>query len=324
MAVPLGGRGSAPHRPVLLRETIELLAAERGGLFVDCTVGLGGHSEAILQASRDAQVLGIDRDDEALELARKRLARFGSRFRAVHADFRDITRVLAIAEVKQVRGILADLGVSSLQLDSPSRGFSFRHDAPLDMRMDASTGVETAAELLGRLSEVEIAQIIFEYGEERRSRRIARWIVERRERGEPITTTHNLAGLVERAVGPGKQRRIHPATRTFQALRIAVNSELENLDRFVTDAVDLLEPDGRLAVISFHSLEDRIIKRTLWKLSGRCQCPPRLPRCMCDAQKAVEILTRRPISPAEEEVADNPRARSAKLRACKKLLITPN
>lgn len=324
MAVPLGGRGSAPHRPVLLRETIELLAAERGGLFVDCTVGLGGHSEAILQASRDAQVLGIDRDDEALELARKRLARFGSRFRAVHADFRDITRVLAIAEVKQVRGILADLGVSSLQLDSPSRGFSFRHDAPLDMRMDASAGVETAAELLGRLSEVEIAQIIFEYGEERRSRRIARWIVERRERGEPITTTHNLAGLVERAVGPGKQRRIHPATRTFQALRIAVNSELENLDRFVTDAVDLLEPDGRLAVISFHSLEDRIIKRTLWKLSGRCQCPPRLPRCMCDAQKAVEILTRRPISPAEEEVADNPRARSAKLRACKKLLITPN
>jgi 16S rRNA (cytosine1402-N4)-methyltransferase len=324
MAVPLGGRGSAPHRPVLLRETIELLAAERGGLFVDCTVGLGGHSEAILQASRDAQVLGIDRDDEALELARKRLARFGSRFRAVHADFRDITRVLAIAEVKQVRGVLADLGVSSLQLDSPSRGFSFRHDAPLDMRMDASAGVETAAELLGRLSEVEIAQIIFEYGEERRSRRIARWIVERRERGEPITTTRNLAGLVERAVGPGKQRRIHPATRTFQALRIAVNSELENLDRFVTDAVDLLEPDGRLAVISFHSLEDRIIKRTLWKLSGRCQCPPRLPRCMCDAQKVVEILTRRPSSPAEEEVTDNPRARSAKLRACKKLLITPN
>jgi len=324
MAVPLGGRGSAPHRPVLLRETIELLAAERGGLFVDCTVGLGGHSEAILQASRDAQVLGIDRDDEALELARKRLVRFGSRFRAVHADFRDITRVLAIAEVKHVRGILADLGVSSLQLDSPSRGFSFRHDAPLDMRMDASTGVETAAELLGRLSEVEIAQIIFEYGEERRSRRIARWIVERRERGEPITTTRALAGLVERAVGPGKQRRIHPATRTFQALRIAVNSELENLDRFVTDAVDLLEPDGRLAVISFHSLEDRIIKRTLWKLSGRCQCPPRLPRCMCDAKKAVEILTRRPISPAEDEVADNPRARSAKLRACKKLLITPN
>jgi 16S rRNA (cytosine1402-N4)-methyltransferase len=305
---------------VLLRETIELLAVERGGLFVDCTVGLGGHSEAILETSHDAQVLGIDRDDEALGLARERLARFGSRFRAVHADFRDITRVLAIAEVRQPRGILADLGISSLHLDSPLRGFSFRHDAPLDMRMDASTGVETAAELLGRLSEVEIAQIIFEYGEERRSRRIARWIVERREQGAPIQTTGDLASLVERAVGFGKQRRIHPATRTFQALRIAVNGELENLDRFVTDAVDLLEPDGRLAVISFHSLEDRIIKRTFWNLSGRCQCPPRLPTCMCGARKIVEILTRRPIVAGDEEVAVNPRSRSAKLRVCKKFV----
>jgi 16S rRNA (cytosine1402-N4)-methyltransferase len=322
MAVPLGGRG-APHRPVLLRETIELLKAERGGLFVDCTVGLGGHSEAILQASRDAEVLGIDRDEEALELVRKRLARFGSRFSAVHADFRDITRVLAVAKVSKPRGILADLGVSSLQLDSPSRGFSFRHDAPLDMRMDASGGVETAAELLGRLSEVEIGQIIFEFGEERRARRIARWIIERRERGEPVSTTRDLAALVARAVGPGKERRIHPATRTFQALRIAVNRELENLDRFVADAVDLLEPEGRLAVISFHSLEDRIIKRTLWKLSGRCQCPPRLPQCMCGARKTVEILTRRPIAPGAEEITGNPRARSAKLRACKKLLTEP-
>src|SRR5437899_948745 len=321
MAEPLGGRGALKHRPVLLRETIELLAAKRGGLFVDCTVGLGGHSEAILQAASDAQVLGIDRDDEALELARKRLAQYGSRFRAVHADFRNITRVLAEAKVKQVRGILADLGVSSLQLDSPSRGFSFRHDAPLDMRMDASSG-ETAAELLGRLSEVEIARIVFEYGEERRARRIARWIVERRERGEPISTTRDLADLVERAVGPGKKRRIHPATRTFQALRIAVNGELENLDRFVTDAVDLLEPEGRLAVISFHSLEDRIIKRTLGKRSGRCQCPPRLPTCNCGARKAVEILTRRPIIPGVNEIAVNSRARSAKLRACKKILTT--
>ncbi len=319
MAEPLGGRGTPAHRPVLLRETIELLAAERGGLFVDCTVGLGGHSEAILETFRDAEVLGIDRDDEALEQARKRLARFGSRFRAVHADFRDITRVLAIAKVSQPRGILADLGVSSLQLDSTSRGFSFRHDAPLDMRMDASIGVETAAELLDRLSEVEIAQIIFEYGEERRSRRIARWIVERREQGTPVQTTRELASLVERAVGFDKKRRIHPATRTFQALRIAVNGELENLDRFVTDAVDLLEPEGRLAVISFHSLEDRIIKRTFWTLSGRCQCPPRLPQCMCGARKTVEILTRRPVVADEEEVADNPRARSAKLRVCARI-----
>jgi len=216
-----------------------------------------------------------------------------------------------------VRGVLADLGVSSLQLDSPSRGFSFRHEAPLDMRMDVSRG-ETAAELLGRLSEVEIARIIFEYGEERRSRRIARRIVERRERGEPIQTTHDLADLVARAVGPDKKRRIHPATRTFQALRIAVNGELENLDSFLVQAVDHLEQAGRLAVISFHSLEDRIVKRTLLKLSGRCQCPPRLPVCICGVTKQISILTRRAIVPGEEEAEENPRSRSAKLRGASK------
>src|SRR2546421_2701269 len=244
MAMAFGGQGpnsQKGHRPVLLRETIELLAAERGGLFVDCTVGLGGHSEAILQASSDAQVLGIDRDEEALELARQRLAHYGSRFRAVHADFRELTRVLATAKVRQVHGVLADLGVSSLQLDSPLRGFSFRHQAPLDMRMDMSRG-ETVAELLGRLSEVEIARIIFEYGEERRSRRIARRIVEKRDGNEPIQTTRDLAELVARTVA-GKQRRIHPATRTFQALRIAANHELENLDRIVSGADDQLQPD---------------------------------------------------------------------------------
>ena len=318
MAKPLGGRGALSHRPVLLRETIELLAAERGGLFVDCTVGLGGHSEAILQASSGAQVLGIDRDEEALELAKQRLAQYGSRFRAVHADFRELTRVLATAKVRQVRGVLADLGVSSLQLDSPVRGFSFRHEAPLDMRMDTSSG-ETAAELLGRLSEVEIANLIFEYGEEPRSRRIARAIVQRRERGQPVATTTDLANLVERAVGRGNKRRIHPATRTFQALRIAVNGELENLDRFLFDAVDHLEPAGRLAVISFHSLEDRIVKRTLQKLSGRCQCPPRLPKCICGARKQIKLLTRRAIAPSAKETDENPRARSAKLRGGEKI-----
>src|SRR5580765_2824803 len=318
MAEPLGGRGTLAHRPVLLRETIELLAAERGGLFVDCTVGLGGHSEAILQASSDAQVLGIDRDEEALELAGQRLALYGSRFRAVHADFRELTRVLATAKVRQVRGVLADLGVSSLQLDSPGRGFSFRHEAPLDMRMDRSSG-ETAAELLGRLSEVQIANLIFEYGEEPRSRRIARAIVQRRERGQSPATTTDLAGVVERAVGRGNKRRIHPATRTFQALRIAVNGELENLDRFLFDAVDHLEPDGRLAVISFHSLEDRIVKRTLLKLSGKCQCPPRLPKCICGATRQVEILTRRAMVPGAAEIDDNPRSRSAKLRGAIKI-----
>jgi 16S rRNA (cytosine1402-N4)-methyltransferase len=318
MAALMGGMG-APHRPVLLRETIELLGAARGGLFVDGTLGLGGHSEAILEASLDARVVGIDRDREALELARKRLERFGPRFRGIHANFRDIARVLEEAGERDVRGVLVDLGVSSLQFDAGHRGFSFRQDAPLDMRMDAAGEEETAAELLAHLSEEEIARIIFEYGEERRSRRIARWIVEKRERGEPIETTKQLADLVARAVGYRKTDKVHPATRTFQALRIAVNRELEGLGEFVEEAIDLLEPDGRFVAISFHSLEDRIMKQTLRRMAGQCECDPRAPVCSCGARRAVEILTRRPIVAGEDEVSANPRARSAKLRACRKL-----
>jgi 16S rRNA (cytosine1402-N4)-methyltransferase len=318
MAALMGGM-SAPHRPVLLRETIELLDAQHGGLFVDGTLGLGGHSEAILEAATDSHVLGIDRDREALELASKRLARFGSRFRAVHANFREVARVVEEANEREVRGVLVDLGVSSLQLDNAERGFSFRQDAPLDMRMNASGDEETAAELLARLSEEEIARIIFEYGEERRSRRIARWIVERRERGEPIETTKQLADLVARAVGSRRTDKVHPATRTFQALRIAVNRELEGLSGFVETAIDLLERDGRFVAISFHSLEDRIVKQTLRRLSGYCECDKRAPVCSCGARRAVEVLTRRPVAPSKEEVFANTRARSAKLRACRKL-----
>ncbi|HEX9961341.1 MAG TPA: 16S rRNA (cytosine(1402)-N(4))-methyltransferase RsmH, partial [Pyrinomonadaceae bacterium] len=210
-------------------------------------------------------------------------------------------------------------GVSSLQLDSETRGFSFRFDAPLDMRMDAESDEETAADLLETLSEFEIARIIYEYGEERFSRKIARWIVERRERGESIKTTGELARLVERAVPRNKKDRIHPATRTFQALRIAVNRELEILEDFVKDSIDILKPDGRFAVISFHSLEDRIIKQTLQKLAGKCFCPPNFPTCVCGAGKRVEILTRKPVVSGEAESQENPRARSAKLRACLKL-----
>jgi 16S rRNA (cytosine1402-N4)-methyltransferase len=303
----------------LLFEAVELLAPERGGLFVDATLGLGGHSEAILEASSDTRVLGIDRDREAIRLASERLARFGTRFRAAHANFRDIKRVLAEAGETEVSGVLADLGVSSLQFDTPERGFSFRHDAPLDMRMDASGEEETAAELLERLPEEEIARVIYEYGEERKSRRIARWIVERRERGEPIRTTGELAALVARAVGYKRGDRVHPATRTFQALRIAVNGELEGLAEFVETAVDLLQTRGRLAVISFHSLEDRVVKRALRRLSGQCECGRRIPVCACGARRAVEVLTRRPVVPSEPELEENPRARSAKLRACSKL-----
>ena len=318
MAALMGGMG-APHRPVLLRETIELLEASRGGLFVDGTLGLGGHSEAILEASPASRVIGIDRDREALKLSRERLKRFGHRFRGVHANFREIARIVEEANEREVNGVLVDLGVSSLQFDTGQRGFSFRQDAPLDMRMDAGGDEETAAELLKRLPEEEIARIIFEYGEERRSRRIARWIVERRERGEPIETTKQLADLVARAVGSRKTDKVHPATRTFQALRIATNRELEGLGEFIEKAVDLLQPDGRFAAISFHSLEDRIVKQTLRRLSCHCECDPRLGVCSCGARRAVEILTRRPVVPGEEELRENPRARSAKLRACRKL-----
>jgi 16S rRNA (cytosine1402-N4)-methyltransferase len=304
---------------VLLRETIEFLKPDRGGLFLDCTVGLGGHSEAILETSEATRVIGFDRDEAALAAATERLARFGDRFQPVHADFREARRIMEERSEASVEGVLADLGVSSLQFDSETRGFSFRFDAPLDMRMNAAGDEATAAELLLRLPEEEIARIIFEYGEERNSRRVAKWIVEHREQGTPISTTKALADLVARAAGKQKHQRIHPATRTFQALRIAVNHELEGLAPFVEEVIDLLETDGRFVVISFHSLEDRIMKHELRRLSGRCQCQHRTGVCNCGARRAVEVLTKRPVTPDEFEIEANPRARSAKLRACRKL-----
>jgi 16S rRNA (cytosine1402-N4)-methyltransferase len=310
------------HKSVLLAETLSYLAPKDNEIFVDATLGLGGHAEAILSASETTQVIGIDQDTEAISRAQARLEKFGARFRVFHANFSEIRNVLAQARVEKVDGVLADLGVSSLQLDSETRGFSFRYDAPLDMRMNAESGEETAAEMLETLSEFEIARIIYEYGEERFSRKIARWIVERRERGESIKTTGELARLVERAVPRNKgnkKDKIHPATRTFQALRIAVNGELEILEDFVKDSIDILKPNGRLIVISFHSLEDRIIKQTLQKLAGKCFCPPNFPTCVCGAEKRVEILTRKPVVSGEAESQENPRARSAKLRACLKL-----
>ncbi len=317
--VAFRGGIDAPHRSVLLNEAIELLQPENGGVFLDATLGLGGHTEAILEASDETQVIGIDRDTEALSFAKQRLERFGDRFRAFHANFKEIAEVVQIAQVGNLKGILADLGVSSLQLDNAERGFSFRQDAPLDMRMNASSDEETATEMLERLSEEEIARIIFEYGEERRSRRIARWIVEKRERGTSVQTTKELADLVARAIGQRPKDKIHPATRTFQALRIAVNRELEGLSEFIETAVDLLEADGRLVVISFHSLEDRIVKRAFQRLSGKCECPPRFPVCLCGTRHVIEVLTRRPVTPFQDELDENPRARSARMRACQKL-----
>lgn len=307
------------HQPVLLIETLRLLKPQAGEIFVDATLGLGGHTEAVLAKNNQTRVIGIDRDAEAIKLAKERLEKFGERFSVFHSNFSDIKQVLLEADVENVDGVLADLGVSSLQFDSQTRGFSFRFDAPLDMRMDQNSNSETAAELLNMLSEFEIARIIYEYGEERLSRRIARRIVEKRERGEPIKTTKQLVELIEKAVGRGKKDKIHPATRTFQALRIAVNGELEILERFIRDSVEILKKDGRFAVITFHSLEDRIVKQTLQKLSGKCFCPPKFPKCVCGASRTVEILTRKPIAPTDEEIEENPRARSAKLRACLKL-----
>ncbi|HZS05817.1 MAG TPA: 16S rRNA (cytosine(1402)-N(4))-methyltransferase RsmH [Blastocatellia bacterium] len=314
------------HHPVMLAEALDFLAASLAEeddelsvdrLFVDATLGLGGHTEAILRASPRNRVIGFDRDAEAIGLARDRLAEFGGKFEAVHTDYRQIKSVLVEKGINSVAGILADLGISSFQVDTLERGFSFRAEAPLDMRMDRSQEM-TAAKLVNSLSERELADIIFEYGEERAARRIARQIVIARAK-TPITTTSQLAELVVRVVHPPGRWKTHPATRTFQALRIAVNRELENLEGFVADAVDLLETGGRLVIITFHSLEDRLIKQALKFQSGQCVCPPNLPDCQCGAVRRVEILTRKAIQPSPAEVEANPRARSARLRACRKL-----
>lgn len=303
------------HLPVMLSEVLRVLEVERGGTYVECTLGLGGHAEAILSASPETRVIGIDQDDEALALASRRLESFGTRVTLVKSNFSEISEVAD----ETVDGILADLGVSSLQLDSETRGFSFRFDAPLDMRMDPASGGRTAAELLAETDEKELADIIYRFGEERHSRRIARRIVEKRKAGEPIETTTQLAELVKRAVPFNPKDKLHPATRTFQALRIAVNGELDILEKFVGDAVDVLKTEGRLAIITFHSLEDRIVKHAFQRLAGKCICPPRQPVCTCGAVKKVAIVTKKPILPTNDEQKQNPRSRSAKLRACKKL-----
>jgi 16S rRNA (cytosine1402-N4)-methyltransferase len=286
----------------MVAETLRLLAPERGGLFVDCTVGLGGHTRALLEAGA-TQVLGFDRDRDALAHAREALAGFEDRVELIHADYRELHQVLDARGRQTVDGVLADLGVSSLQLDSATRGFSFRQDAPIDMRMDTSRG-PTAADLLRDVDETTLANLIFEFGEERFSRRIARAIVRARE-DAPIRTTGQLADIVRRAVPRRGYQRIDPATRTFQALRIWVNRELEGLGDFVATAAHHVRPGGRLVVITFHSLEDRIVKHTLRDLDR--------------ARGLVQVLTKKPIEATEAEIEANPRARSAKLRAAERV-----
>lgn len=290
------------HLPVMVEEVLQLLQPQRGGTYVDCTLGLGGHTRALLEGGADL-VVGIDRDPRALELAAQALASFGPRVRFVHADYRDLDAVLAREQIARVDGTLADLGVSSMQLDAPGRGFSFRRDEPLDMRMDQSQG-DTCAERLATVGEAELADVIYQFGEERKSRRVARAIVAARDE-HPITTTGQLAAIVRRGVAAPGWQRIDPATRTFQALRIWVNTELDRLDTFVRQAATRLAAGGRLAVISFHSLEDRIVKHTL--------------RALDRTDGLVRVLTGRPLVASDAEVALNPRARSAKLRAAERL-----
>jgi 16S rRNA (cytosine1402-N4)-methyltransferase len=290
------------HEPVLVAETVALLDPSRGGLFVDCTVGLGGHAGALL-AGGATRLLGLDRDTTALAIAAETLAEWRAQVELVHADFRDLPAVLQARGISAMAGGLADLGVSSMQFDAEGRGFSFRRDEPLDMRMDQTQG-PTAADLLAAAGEEDLANVIFQYGEERYSRRIARSVVEARRAGR-ITTTGQLAQIVRRAVPRKGYQRIDPATRTFQALRIWVNRELDGLDEFLIAASRLLGAGARLAVITFHSLEDRIVKHVF--------------RALAAGEEALRVLTRKPVIPGEAEVTRNPRARSAKLRAIERL-----
>ncbi len=303
------------HESVLAREVVQLLAPAPGKLLLDGTLGGGGHSERLLEAG--AHVIGVDKDPRALAAASARLARYGEAFRAVRADFRDAKNVLSALGLAGVDGALVDLGVSSPQLDDPARGFSFREAGPLDMRMGEEG--ETVAELLARVDERELARILDEYGEEPFARPVARAIKRAVEGGEDLDTAR-LAEIVSGAI-PRKAwpKRIHPATRTFQALRIAVNDELGALAQWLDSLPSLLNPGGRAATIAFHSLEDRMVKERFRALTQACTCPRDFPVCACGAEASFAQVTRKAVQAADDEVAANPRARSARLRVVERL-----
>jgi 16S rRNA (cytosine1402-N4)-methyltransferase len=304
------------HEPVLLNEVLEYLRPNRpDGTLVDATVGLGGHAEALLERHPAVRLVAIDRDPEALQRSKERLSRFGDRVMFVRGRHESLIDILKQSGVEAASGLLADLGVSSMQLDDAGRGFSFRFEGPLDMRMGAEG--RSAADLVNTMDEQELATIIRDYGEEPMSRRIARAIVAARAEA-PIETTTRLAEVI-RSVKKPRFGEIDPSTLTFQALRIATNEELTGLDRFADDAVSVLEPGARAGIISFHSLEDRIVKRAFRRLQGECTCPPGMPVCGCGAVSVVRILTGRPVTASEEEEQRNPRSRSAKLRVAEKL-----
>jgi 16S rRNA (cytosine1402-N4)-methyltransferase len=303
---------NVPHLSVLYKDIIHALSPRAGGRYIDGTLGAGGHAAGILEASApDGELLGFDLDPQALAIARERLSGFGERTHIIQASYLEMAEQARSLGWEQVDGIVLDLGLSSMQLDTAERGFSFLQDGPLDMRFDPTLG-SSAADLLNSLDEAELADILFRYGEERLSRRIARAIVNHR----PLSTTRQLADLVLKTIG--KRERIHPATRTFQALRIAVNGELDSVESVLPQAVKMLKQGGRLAVISFHSLEDRIVK-TYFRHEGRdCICPPQQPVCTCEHRAQITEINRKPIEAGPEEVALNSRARSAKLRIVEK------
>jgi len=303
------------HKSVMVKEAVEFLSPRPGGVYVDVTLGLGGHTEAILKSSGYmAKVIGFDVDDESLSFSRKRLSGFTDRVVFANKNFSEIREVLESLGVDEVDGVIADLGMSSFQIEASGRGFSFLRDEPLDMRMDARLRF-TAYDLVNEMDEEEISKILSTYGEEKWAKRIAREIL-RVRREKPIKSSIQLADIVSNAIPKEfHSQNIHPATKTFQALRIAVNNELESLEHFLNEVVSLLKIGGRVVVISFHSLEDRLVKNTFKRLSAPCVCPPGLPRCGCGRKGVIKILTRSPLTPGVEEMLHNPRARSAKLRA---------
>ncbi len=308
------------HVPVLLREVLEALRPERGGVLVDATLGLGGHAEALLDASPSVRLVGIDRDPEALALARVRLARFGDRFVAVEGRHEELALHLDRLDLPEVDGVLADLGVSSMQLDRAERGFSFMKDGPLDMRM-GRTG-PTAADLVAELPGEELARVFRDYGEEPRAKAVARAVVSARA-SAPIRTTGELRALVAKAVGGRREEGRDPATRVFQALRIATNRELVELERFLDDAIARLSLGARVAVLSYHSLEDRIVKDVFRDRAAGCTCPPSFPVCVCSRRRVLALVTKKPIRPSDEEVLENRRSRSARLRVAERIAPGP-
>ena len=301
------------HVSVLHRECIEGLCIREDGVYVDATLGGAGHSASIAQRLTTGRLYGLDRDDDALAAAGERLAPFGSRVTLVKTDFRNMADHIR----EPIDGVLFDLGVSSFQLDEPERGFSYMHDAPLDMRMDRTAGL-TAYDVVNEYAREELKRIIADYGEERFAGPVAAAIVRARE-GKPIRTTLELADIVASAIPNAKRERQHPAKRTFQAIRIAVNDELAAVEEGIRAAVGLLAPGGRILVITFHSLEDRIVKSEFRRLSNGCTCPPDFPVCVCGAKPVVRIVNHKPILPSAEELAENPRSRSAKLRIAEKI-----